>query len=136
MSKSYVFDASAILDFLEGGRGSHTVQRMLQDALRGQCSVTVPVAGLGEIFGVLWARRGEDKALVTLEDLQALPIQLVGVDLNQSLAAGEIRAEHNLSFVHCLTAALAELQEAVLVTADRDFEKLGSRVNIHWLGRG
>jgi predicted nucleic acid-binding protein len=136
MSKTYIFDASAILDFVEGGRGSRTVERLLQDALHGQCTVLVSVANWGEVLSVLWARRGEEKALSTFGDLQSLPMQTVPVDLNQALKAGEIKTTHNLPFLYCLTAALAELREGVLVTGDRDFEKLERSVHLHWLGRG
>jgi predicted nucleic acid-binding protein len=136
MSKTYVFDASAVLDFLEAGSGSRTVERMLQDARRGQCSVLVSVANLGEVAAVLWAKRDEQKALSTLDSLQSLPIEVVPVDINQSLQAAEIRTTIHMPFLHCLTAALTEMHEAVLVTSDRDFEKLGDRVHVHWLGRG
>jgi predicted nucleic acid-binding protein len=83
----------------------------------------------------LWERRDEEKARSTLSDLLRLPIQLVPVDLEQALKAGEIKAAHKIPYVDCLAAALAELRNAVLVTSDRDFEKLGRRVRILWIVR-
>jgi predicted nucleic acid-binding protein len=133
MSKTYVLDASAVLDFVEGGKGSRTVERLLLEAFRRQCSVLVSTVNWGEVFAVMWAQRGEDKALSTIGKLEVV-VRVVAVDMNQSLTAGEIRKEHNLPFLHCLTAALAELHEGVLVTSDREFEKLGRRVHMHWLG--
>jgi predicted nucleic acid-binding protein len=64
-----------------------------------------------------------------------LPIELVAVDASQSLQAGEIKARHKIPYVDCLAAALTITREAVLVTSDRDFEKLGRRIKILWLVR-
>jgi predicted nucleic acid-binding protein len=57
------------------------------------------------------------------------------VDLSQSLKAGEIKALHKIPYVDCIAAAVAEFHHAILVTSDRDFEKLGRRVHILWLAR-
>lgn len=136
MSRSYVFDANAILDFVESGRGSKTVERLLHQALRQQDLILVSVVNWAEVQYLLWTRRGEQKARETLASLRPLPLQLVPVDLDQALKAAEIKALHRMPFVDCLAAALAELNQAVLVTADRDFEKLGRRVQVLWLARG
>ena len=70
-----------------------------------------------------------------LGGLSRLPLRPVPVDLPQSIQAGEIKARHKIPYVDCLAAALAMIREAVLVTSDRDFEKLGRRVQILWLPR-
>jgi predicted nucleic acid-binding protein len=57
----------------------------------------------------------------------------VAVDLAQSLQAGEIKARHKIPYVDCIAAGLAILQQAVLVTSDRDFEKIGRRIEILWI---
>jgi predicted nucleic acid-binding protein len=136
MTRTYVFDANAVLDFLESGRGSKTVERLLHEALRQQDLILVSVVNWAEVLYLLWSRRGEQKARETLASLRSLPLQLVPVDHDQALKAAEIKALHRMPFVDCLAAALAELNQAVLVTADRDFEKLGRRVRVLWLARG
>jgi len=136
MTRTYVFDANAILDFLESGRGSKTVEHILHEALSQPSQILVSVVNWGEVLYLLWTRRGEQKARETLGRLRPLPLQLVPVDLDQALKAAEIKALHRMPFVDCLAAALAELHRATLVTADRDFEKLGRRVQILWLARG
>jgi len=136
MTKAYVLDANAVLDFLESGRGSKTVERLLHEALRQESQILVSVVNWAEVLYLLWTRRGQQRARETLASLRPLPIQLAPVDLDQALKAAEIKALHRMPFVDCLSAALAELQGAVLVTADRDFEKLGRRVQVLWLARG
>ena len=135
MNKQAVFDANPIVDYLEGGPAGVKVNELLRQALREQSLVLVSVANWGEVFYTLWVRLGEEKARTTLANLLRLPIQLVPVDLDQALKAGEIKALHHLPYVDCLAAALTELHDAVLVTSDRHFERLGRRIRVQWIGR-
>ncbi len=133
MSKTYVLDANAVLDFVESGPGSRKVERLLHEALRRENLVLMSVMNWGEVFYILWQRRGEEKARQTMASLSPFPLQIVSVDVIQALKAAEIKALHKLAYVDCVAAALAELREAVLVTSDRDFEKLGRRVQVLWI---
>jgi predicted nucleic acid-binding protein len=75
---------------------------------------------------------------VSKEDLgrpARLSIDLVSVDTAQAIQAGEIKAVHKIPYVDCAAAALAILNNATLVTSDRDFEKLGRRCSILWIAR-
>ena len=86
----------------------------------------------GEVFYHSWQERGEEFARKTISNLSRLPIETVPVDQEQSLKAGELKARHRIPYVDCLAAALAIMRRAVLVTSDRDFEKLGRRVQVFW----
>ena len=135
MIKQYVLDANAVLDFVGGGPGSHRVNELLSDAFRHGTVALVSVANWGEVFYSLWLRHGDEMARAALSNLLRLPIQLVPVDSEQALKAAEIKAVHKIPYVDCIAAALAELRGAVLVTSDRDFEKLGLRVRVLWIVR-
>jgi predicted nucleic acid-binding protein len=135
MTRTYVLDANAVLDLVEAGPGFRKVEQLLQAALQNQSLVLISVLNWGEVFYLLWQRRGEEKARQTMASLLRLPLQIVSVDLSQALQAGEIKVFHKLPFVDCIAAALAMLHRAVLVTSDRDFEKLGRRVQVLWLAR-
>ena len=133
MSRSYVLDANAILGFVEDGPGGKRVEQLLNDALRGRSRVLMSVVNWGEVFYHSWQEQGEESARRTLTGLSRLPIELVPVDLAQSLQAGEIKARHKIPYVDCIAAGLAILHQAILVTSDSDFEKLGRRVEILWI---
>ena len=135
MNKTYVLDASAVLDLIEAGPGFTKVERLLQEGLRNQAAVLISVLNMGEVFYMLWQRRGEEKARQALANLFRLPIQIVVVDFSQAMQAGEIKALHKIPYVDCVAAALAILQQAPLVTADRDFEKLGRHFPVLWIAR-
>ena len=135
MKETYVLDASALLDFSEAGPGMRKVEQLLQAAAREQTAICVSVMNLGEVFYWTWQKRGEGLARRAVESLSRLPINIVSVDLLQAVKAGEIKALHHISYVDCLAAALAALNQATLVTSDRDFEKLGRNFSVAWLPR-
>lgn len=135
MSKTYVIDASAVLDFLGNGPGASRMQQLLKEAHRLSNPLLASVANWGEVFYLSWQRHGEQSARETLADLSRLPIRVVPVDLRQALKAGELKALHKIPYVDCIAAALAVEQKATLVTSDRDFEKLGRHFPILWIAR-
>jgi predicted nucleic acid-binding protein len=135
MTGTCVLDANAVLDLIEAGPGSRKVERLLQAALQQHSSVLISVLNWGEVFYLLWQRRGEETARRTIASLSRLPLQIVPVDLSQALKAGEIKALHKIPYVDCVAAALAVLQRATLVTSDRDFEKLGRQFPVLWITR-
>jgi predicted nucleic acid-binding protein len=134
VNKTYVLDANAVLDFIEDGPGATRMEQLFRDARR-TAPLLMSVVNWGEVFYHSWQQRGEDFARKTIRGLTQLPIELVAVDASQSLQAGEIKARHKIPYVDCLAAALTITREAVLVTSDRDFEKLGRRIKVLWLAR-
>lgn len=130
-----MLDANAVLDLAEAGPGWQRMSQLLDDALQRRTEVLVSMLNWGEVFYYLWQRRGEEKARRTLSSLSLLPLQLVPVDLAQALKAGEIKALHHIPYVDCVAAALAHIHQAVLVTGDRHFEKLGRQAKILWIPR-
>jgi len=134
MSKTYVLDANALLDFLANGPGAERVERLLK-AARPATPLLVSAINWGEVFYISWQRHGEESARQTLADLLQLPIRIVPVDVPQVLKAGELKAMHKMPYVDCLAAALAALNQATLVTSDRDFEKLGRHFPLLWIAR-
>lgn len=135
MSKTYVLDANAVLNLVEDAGGAERMERLCQEAVHRGPPLLMSVVNWGEVLYYLWQRHGEEKARRTMGNLSRLPLDLVHVDLPQVEKASEIKAVHKIPYVDCLAAALAEAHGAVLVTSDRDFEKLGRRVEVLWLAR-
>ncbi len=133
MNKTYVLDANALLDLLVNGPGAERVEHLLRSA-RPATPLLVSAVNWGEVFYISWQRHGEESARQTLADLLQLPIRIVPVDVPQVLKAGELKAVHKVPYVDCLAAALAALNQATLVTSDRDFEKLGRHFPVLWIG--
>jgi predicted nucleic acid-binding protein len=135
MTRTYVLDASAILDFVNAGSGAHRVREILRESVKQDIPLLMSVVNWGEVLYILWQKRGEEVARKAIENLSRLSIQSVPVDLEQSLRAGEIKVRYKMPYVDCLAAALAMLRQAVLVTGDRDFEKVGRQARVLWITR-
>lgn len=135
MTESYVLDASALIDFVESGPGVRKVDQLLHAAALKHTDIFVSVMNLGEVFYWLWIKRGEERARQTLDGFPRLPIQIIPVDLPQAIKAGQLKALHKIPYVDCIAAALALQHRATLVTADRDFERLGRHFPLAWLPR-
>jgi predicted nucleic acid-binding protein len=133
--KKYALDANALLDFLDLGPGAQRVRAILHDARQQRAAVLISVLNWGEIFYLLWQKRGEEKARQTIAALSRLPIEIVPVDLAQAMKAGELKAVHKIPYVDCIAAALATQEQATLVTSDRDFERLGRHFPVLWITR-
>jgi predicted nucleic acid-binding protein len=135
LKRTYVLDANAVLTYMQDGRGAERVERLLEEALSRSIPLLISVANWAVIFYILWQERGEDIARQNIAALSRLPFQIIPLDLEQALKAGELKALHKIPYVDCLAAALASIHSATLVTADRDFEKLGRQFPILWLSR-
>jgi len=133
--KKYALDANALLDFLDAGPGAQRVRAILHETQQQRAAALVSALNWGEVFYLLWQKRGEEKARQTIAALSRLPLEIVPVDLAQAVKAGELKAVHKIPYVDCVAAALAVLQRATLVTSDRDFEKLGRQFPVLWIAR-
>ena len=133
--QDYVLDATRCWISLKPARDSGRSEKLLHRALRNEVSILLSVLNWGEVFYQLWQRRGEDKARRRSRNFRAFRLQIVPVDFPQAIKAGELKAVHKIPYVDCVTAALAVLNQAVLVTSDRDFEKLGKQFPILWIAR-
>ena len=133
--RSFVLDASAAVDYVQSGPGATKIEQLLAEAIRQQLQLFISVLNLAEVFYLTWQRTGEEKARQTVANFSHLPVHIVPVDLPQALKAGELKALHKIPYVDCVAAALAQQQNATLVTSDRDFEKLGRHFPVLWLAR-
>jgi predicted nucleic acid-binding protein len=133
--KKYALDANALLDFLDASPGAQRVRAILHETQQQRAAALVSALNWGEVFYLLWQKRGEEKARQTIAALSRLPLEIVPVDLAQAVKAGELKAVHKIPYVDCVAAALAVLQRATLVTSDRDFEKLGRQFPVLWITR-
>jgi predicted nucleic acid-binding protein len=135
MRRTYVLDANAVLDFVEDGPGAERLERLFKEGRDNRTPLVMSVLNWGEVLYHSWQAKGEESARRTLGGLSRLGIELAPVDESQALKAGEFKAVHKIPYVDCVAAALAVSRQAVLVTSDRDFEKLGRHFPILWIDR-
>ncbi len=92
------------------------------------------VVNLGEVYYILLRERDRDAAeLMLAEFRKAGRVSLVGVTWERARAAAEFKARGGISYAECFAAALAAEKGALLVTGDREFERIADTVTIFWL---
>lgn len=127
---TYVLDASALLGYLYG----EEEYDQLEGVLHSKCFIAT--LQLGEIYYVLLMEEGKEKAQSALASIRNTEVEIITVDEDMALEAGDIKAQTGLPYVDAVAAALANLNSATLVTSDGDFERLGGHleVEVEWIG--
>jgi predicted nucleic acid-binding protein len=131
--KAYVLDASALMTFFENRPGADRVEDLLAGAADAQRPLAMSVVNLGEVYYAIWRAHGEKAATAKLQEIAQLPIQVFDVDLELTKMAASLKAQHNLPYADCFAAALAQARKATLITSDKDFERVGTALKIHWV---
>ena len=131
--KTYVFDASALLAFLQKKPGALKVNEILKDATRGQSKILMSAVNYGEVYGRILRDHGPDTARTTLQAVHPLPIEILDATPQRSLQAAEVKARYKLYYIDSFAAALVLEHRATLVTSDSDFRKLGHAFSAVWL---
>ncbi|MGH8567916.1 MAG: type II toxin-antitoxin system VapC family toxin [Gammaproteobacteria bacterium] len=131
--KSYVFDASALVTYLEDRAGARRVERALTEARDGHARVIMCVVNWGEVYTHVWRWRGPQEAERVLAQIDRLPMMLLGADRALSLQAATLRAKYRLPYADCFAAATARQEKARLATSDSDFERVERELRILWL---
>jgi predicted nucleic acid-binding protein len=89
---------------------------------------------IGETYYILARERGLDKTTYFADIiLPSLPITPIGNTFKEVLQAARIKAEHSLSFADCFAIATAIAQEAIVITGDPEFKKVGRLIEIDWV---
>ncbi len=131
MKKKKVLDSYALLAFLEKEGAYARIQDLLatEDA-----PVFMNAVNVGEVFYILSRQRGDRAAEYFLSViLPGLPISVLDNSFDNVIAAARLKAKHALSFADCFAAATAIRENAVLVTGDPEFRKLGKAVTVEWI---
>jgi ribonuclease VapC len=131
VKKKKVLDSYALLAFLEKEGAYARIQDLLatEDA-----PVFMNAVNVGEVFYILSRQRGDRAAEYFLSVvLPGLPISVLDNSFDNVIAAARLKAKHALSFADCFAAATAIRENAVLVTGDPEFKKLGKAMTVEWI---
>jgi ribonuclease VapC len=131
VKKKKVLDSFALLVFLGKEGGYHRVQDLLSAE---DPPVLMNAVNVGEVFYVLSRQRGDRAAEYFLSVvLPGLPISVIDNSFDNVMEATRLKAKHALSFADCFAAATAIRENAVLVTGDPEFRKLGRVLTVEWI---
>jgi predicted nucleic acid-binding protein len=85
------------------------------------------------VYGKLLRDRGPDQALIAVQAVSPLPIEVLDATPQRACKAADAKVKHKLYYADGFAAALAIEHKAALVTSDSDFRRLGRGFPIVWL---
>ena len=130
---AYVMDSYALLAYLNGEAGQARVQEILTLALSHEVEVYLGMINLGEILYIVERRRGLTQAQRTLSLIESLPLTICDTTRALVLDAAHIIAGHSISYADAFVTALAQSENATVVTGDPEFNAVTELVQIEWL---
>ncbi len=130
-----VLDSWALIAFFEDEPAAEEVEKILQRAADEKHKLLMSVVNWGEIYYNTMREVSQEAAEQKARDIAALPIEIVGVgeDLTLARQAAIFKATHKMSYADCFAAALAKEKKAELVTGDPEFKEVEKEIKIAWL---
>lgn len=129
-----VLDSWALLAWLLDQPAAGQVESLLEQAERGEISLSMSWLNAGEVYYMTARKLGARQAEVFLTRLPSLPLRLVLPDAADVLNAAKLKAKHRLSYADAFAAALAMRDGAALVTGDPQLRTLSEAVAVEWIG--
>lgn len=134
MKRKILLDSFAMLAYLNKEVGFEAVREVMSVAQKSGDSVLMNEINAGEVYYILFRKRGLENSNYFVETILAsLPILMVPNSFEDVMAAAIIKAEHPLSFADCFAVGTARKNNAVILTGDPEFKKVEHLVEIEWL---
>jgi ribonuclease VapC len=117
--------------------GADEVEKILIKAEGGTPRLLMSVVNWGEIYYSILRGASQEVADAKAHEIAGMRIELVPVeanDLQLVREAARFKATRKMSYADCFAAALAKINNAELVTGDREFKQAeGDLKKIRWL---
>lgn len=131
--KATVFDSYALISFLEREVGYEEVSAVLDECVLKDRIAYTSVVNWGEVLYHGHRNGGEKIAKLAEDTLKALPIQVIDADKDLTRVAAELKAHNKMSYADCFAAALAMKKKCELLTGDKEFKQVESKLKIRWI---
>lgn len=132
-----VFDAFALLAWLQGGAGAPEVRGWLAKAEDRETDAFVSIVNLGEVYYRLRKLGEAEAAEEFLQDIRvrAIPIKVAPAINRRVLEAARLKAKYPIGYADGFAAALAQELRSPLLTGDHDFDLLAKdgTLQVVWL---
>lgn len=129
-NENYILDSTAFLALFEDEDGAETVQKLLEQAKKGEIIVFISFVSFTEIFYITFREKGEEEAKKRIELMNRLAITRVESSPDLGLISGRLKATYKISFADTWIAATAIFYDAILVHKDPEFKQLEDEVRV------
>ena len=131
--KSFILDSYAMIAFFENEAGADKTAEILHEIVQKKSKGYMSVINWGELYYNTVREAGVSEAQLILDHFDQYPIQLVEADKALTYEAAKLKAIHRIAYADCFAAALSIHYNACLVTGDREFKRLASKIEICWI---
>lgn len=121
---NFLLDTSALLALRDDEPGADRVAEILESSLTGRSKAMGCFLSLMEVYYRVWKDEGEPEGRFAYEQCLSLPMTWIHETPELLEHAASIKARHSLSLADAWIAASAELEAAVLVHKDPEFQML------------
>jgi predicted nucleic acid-binding protein len=128
-----IMDAHGLMIFLEREPGYEKIEKIFLQAVASGDNLLMTVVNFGEVYYIVLRECGQQKADEVEKVIQALPIDMVGIDITITKAAARIKANKRLSYADCFATALAIKERGELITGDKEFREVEDEIRILWI---
>ena len=125
----FVLDSYALLAFFRDEPGADAVEKLLNEAAEDKHELYITSVNAGEVYYMSCRKDSVSKANQVWDAMKKFPLHFVIADMEISLAAAKIKANHKLSYADAFAAAHAIQKKATLITGDDEFESLEGETN-------
>ena len=126
-------DSFAMIAFFEDEPGADRVALILKSLIDRKAKAYMSVINWGEIYYNTMREQGVETAEKVIGQLKQYPIELVDADQNLTYEAAKLKGRYKIAYADCFAAALSRRLNAIVVTGDSEFKKLGDEYSIQWL---
>ena len=106
---------------------------LLDSSINNNIYLLMNIINWGEIYYITLREQGPDKAKLFEKNFKKLPIDLIYPDKSLIRNASEYKAFNALSYADCIAAATAYINDSILITGDKEFERLEKEITIYWI---
>lgn len=128
-----ILDTYAIMAFLQDEPGADTVRNLILKAEEGSVKLAMSVINLGEVWYAIARATSSETADRYVQEIRGVAIEIVDADWTVIRQAAAYKANGNISYADCFTAALARMREGEIVTGDKEFKVFENEIKILWI---
>ena len=132
MPKSKVLDSWAVISYFEGEPSGVKVRDILK-AADSENLLLISRVNWGEVLYVIEGRYGSSGRENVEHVMDQMNLEVIEADEAMTRAAAHLKAAHKLPYCDSFAAALALREKTALVTGDKDFKAIQSKILIEWL---
>ena len=132
---AYVLDSYALLAYLQNEPSAAQVGAIISQAAKTQARILLCIVNFGEAVYIIERESGLTDAQRAIAAVDQLPIAVVEAGRELTFAAAHVKAHLALSYADAFAIALAQREQAMVLTGDPEFEKARGLIRVKWLPR-